>query len=359
MTSLTPTDTLTSPRPPARPYAPSWLERLLAGVLRLPAPPGAIFLGLALGLLLLLSLVKWNDGAYPAGTVFLNHAVLAGVVALIFFVTHLTDLIGVAALRDMRPALIVDQAEFEALSYQLITAPARGAFLTSLGGLAALGLWILSERGSDVFQNLKLFTSPLASLLDSLLLAFVFASIGVAVYGFVHMLRLMNHIYTAYTRIDLFYPDPLYGFSRITAFLGLSVIFAQYAWLLTSPSVMNQPLGQALAVGVPLVAGIIFLVPLLGIHGKLVDEKAHRQAELSVCVDDTITKLHRAVRDGKDADMERLTKVLQSLNLAEQRLDRIPTWPWRPETPRLMATALLLPSILWFIQRFLGRFVGS
>lgn len=359
MTSAVPTDVLESASPKPQPYTPSWLEWLLGGLLRLPAPPWTIFLGLGLGLLLLESVVKWNDGAYPVGTVFLNHAVLAATVALIFLVTHLTDIIGAAAMQDMRPALIVNQAEYETLSYQLITAPAPGAFLASLGGIAALGLWILSERDGEVFQTLKLFTSPLATALDGLILVFVFASIGVAVYGFVHMLRLMNHIYTVYTRIDLFYPDPLYGFSRITAFLGLSVTFAEYAWLLTSPGILTQPLGQALAVGVPLVAGIIFLVPLLGIHGKLVDEKGQRQAELAACVDDTITKLHRAVRDGKDAETDKWSKTLQSLNLAEQRLDRIPTWPWRPETPRLMATALLLPSILWFIQRFLGRMVGS
>lgn len=359
MTTVAPTDTLTSPRAKTPPYPPSWLEWLLARLLRVRAPTWTLFLGLGLGLLLLVSLVKWNDGAYPPGTIFLNHAVLAAIVALTFMVTHVTDVIGQSALHDMRPALIVDEAEYDSLRYQLVTAPAPGAFLASLGGLAALGLWLLSERDSDVFQTLKLFTSPLATVLDGLILGFVFASIGVAVYGFIHMLRLMNQIYTTYIRIDLFYPDPLYGFSRITAFLGLSLTVAEYAWLLTSPSILNQPLGQALAIGVPLVAGVIFLVPLLGLHNKLVDEKSQRQAELAVCVDDTIAKLHRAVRDGKDTEVEKWSKTLQSLNTAEQRLDRIPTWPWRPETPRLMATALLLPSILWFIQRFLGRFVGS
>lgn len=359
MSTATSTDALASRRPKARPYPPSWLESLLAALLRLSAPAWAVFLGLGLGLLLLLSLVKWSDGAYPVGTVFLNHVVLAAIVAGTFIMTHMTDQIGQAALRDMRPALIVDDGEYESLAYQLVTAPAGGAFLASLGGLVALALWIQGERESGVFESLKLFTSPLATALDGLILGFVFASIGVAVYGFVHMLRLMSHIYTTYTRVDLFYPDPLYGFSRITAFLGLSITFAEYAWLLTSPSLLNQPLGQALAVGVPLVSGIVFLVPLLGIHNRLVDEKGQRQAELAACVDDTITKLQRAVRDGHTEETEKWSKTLQSLNLAEQRLDRIPTWPWRPETPRLMATALLLPSILWFIQRFLGRLVGS
>jgi hypothetical protein len=39
-------------------------------------------------------------------------------------------------------------------------------------------------------------------------------------------------------------------------------------------------------------------------------------------------------------------------------LERIPTWPWRPETLRLLITALVLPLGLWLAQFILQRLLG-
>jgi hypothetical protein len=350
-----PTMTHTTER---RPYAPSWVEALIDAIKRLPVPKWVFYPFLWVVLFLLQTFIKWSDGTYPVGEVSPTHALLAAVVVAILVVTQVVDYVGEDALNDMRPALIVDEAEFRLLCYQLTTAPAKEGFIASLVGIAALIVWVIGERDQGTFEGLQLFTSPLASVVDGLLLGFVFASIGVAVFGSLHMLGVMRHIYDTYIRVDLFFPTPLYGFSRVTAFLGISMTLAQYAWLFISPGVLDQPFGRALAIFVPMLASAVFLIPLLGIHRQLVDEKARRMAELAESMDNTIMAIQRTVRGDEAADLGKLSENLSTLNAAEQRLAAIPTWPWNPETPRLFASALLLPIILWFMQSILQRFLG-
>ena len=39
-------------------------------------------------------------------------------------------------------------------------------------------------------------------------------------------------------------------------------------------------------------------------------------------------------------------------------LERIPTWPWKPDTLRLLTTAIVLPIVLWLATRLLERLLG-
>ena len=36
-------------------------------------------------------------------------------------------------------------------------------------------------------------------------------------------------------------------------------------------------------------------------------------------------------------------------------ISRVSTWPWRPETPRLLFSALLVPIAIWGATRILER----
>ena len=54
-----------------------------------------------------------------------------------------------------------------------------------------------------------------------------------------------------------------------------------------------------------------------------------------------------------------LNMAIASLEIEQKALSRIPTWPWQPETVRLLATALLLPLVLLLAQVILQFFAGS
>jgi hypothetical protein len=53
--------------------------------------------------------------------------------------------------------------------------------------------------------------------------------------------------------------------------------------------------------------------------------------------------------------MDTLKDGLDGLVVERSVLDKVSTWPWEPETVRVVVTALLLPAVLWAITRVLER----
>jgi hypothetical protein len=68
--------------------------------------------------------------------------------------------------------------------------------------------------------------------------------------------------------------------------------------------------------------------------------------------------LHRMIDRGQLGPADRLDKTLSALERTRGAIERIPTWPWRPETLRGLIAALLLPVIIWLIQFGLQRVLG-
>jgi hypothetical protein len=54
-------------------------------------------------------------------------------------------------------------------------------------------------------------------------------------------------------------------------------------------------------------------------------------------------------------DMEAIKHTLDGLIAERGVLEKVSTWPWEPETVRVVVTALLLPVVLWIITRILER----
>ena len=68
-----------------------------------------------------------------------------------------------------------------------------------------------------------------------------------------------------------------------------------------------------------------------------------------------IVELHRRVDEGQLEGMLDLNQAISALEVEQKTLERIPTWPWQPDTARWLITALLLPMVLWVIQFVLQR----
>ena len=105
------------------------------------------------------------------------------------------------------------------------------------------------------------------------------------------------------------------------------------------------------------VAIVTFVWPLLGIHGRLKQEKQRLLRESSQRLEATMTELHNRVDAGELQSMNELHVTISSLEIEQSMLTRIPTWPWRPGTLRGVVTALLLPLIVFVLQYVLQRFL--
>ena len=200
----------------ARPYTPSWVDMLTDGVRRLPVPAWLVYLGLAAGSTLLVSAIGWSEGLYPVGTLD-PLGVLIGITPFYALaLMHYLDDWARAALARFRPALAVEDAEYERLLYQFTTLPARPVLLASLIG-ALYGLSIILSISDADRQEMHLPTSQLGIGVQLAFSILSYACAAIMVYHTIRQLRMVSRIYTTQTRIDLFQLTPWYALSELTA----------------------------------------------------------------------------------------------------------------------------------------------
>jgi hypothetical protein len=338
------------------PYAPSWSDRHQAWVTRLPGPSWLYYAAVASVLVLFQAAVLWAEGAYPIGTLVAAHALIALMIPLFLALAHWLDDRASAAFASLRPALSASEQDAGRLRYQLTTLPARPALLASMAGLVFILIMYVITDTAGSFDDLAEF--PLSKALVLSLYTLVWWFIAFFVYHTVHQLRMVHLVYTRHTRANLFRMRPLYGLSGLTALTGASLAGIIYGWLAINPDLLAEPIALAIVLPLTLLALLAFGWPLLGIHGLLVEEKGRLTDECTLRLEATIAELHRRVDEGALAGMDDLNKTIASLELELNLLDKVPTWPWRPETVRLLLTALALPLGLWLLQYVLQRVMG-
>jgi hypothetical protein len=125
------------------------------------------------------------------------------------------------------------------------------------------------------------------------------------------------------------------------------------------PDTFDRPGNVISAVVANVIAGLIFVWPLLGIHGLLADEKERLLAESAQRLEAAIADLHARMDSGKLDGIENLIKGMEGLEINHNAVSRISTWPWAAETPRGLVAALLFPLMVWLGQWLLQRILGS
>jgi hypothetical protein len=338
--------------PGAPPYPPSWVDRLTDWIERRPGPSWLVYVAAWLALFALETVVKWSDGTYPVGTFFPFHAVWTGSGIYALALMNRLDHAAAAALDTFRPVLVNDNA-YSRLHYQLTTLPARPTLLMSLGGLSVgVAITVLTSFNWGL---LKVGTSLPSVLLDGLLMLGLWWVFGALFYHIVHQLQLFIHIYAKETRINLFELGPLYAFSGVTARTAIGIILLDYAWYATGTQAMNNLVTIGVTLLFVLLGVITFAWPLWGVHQVLVKEKTRVQGEMSRRMETACADLHRRIDSGNLGEMDALNKAMASLVIEQNILNGISTWPWQSETVRALATAVVLPVILWFILRLLEQ----
>jgi hypothetical protein len=325
------------------PYPPSWLDRFAAWVERLPGPPWAFYAALGAGGYLAVSVLRWLDGRQPLGAFdptpppFLLWAL--GVLAL----HHYLDRYARLALAQFRPLLHGDQAEYERLEYELTTAAARPAALGGLAWVAIAALLVLLtwELARPYFPPWEIAVSILTFFVG-----------GSFIQHVVHQMRTVRRIYAQVEHVDLYNTQPLVAFSGLTARAAMGLVLLQYAILAILPGESKLTLIVPSAI-LTLVAVILFIWPLLGVHRLLEEEKGEQMAAVEQRLKAAVVTLYRRVDAGELREMEQVEKTITSLKTTRDLIDSRPTWPWQPATVRGLATAILLPIVLWLLQALL------
>ncbi len=339
-------------------YTPSWVDQFTGRIDRLPLPNWAFYLALWLLLFAVETLIHWNDGSYPPGVFYPFHLVLTVTIPYTLALIDYLDKCAEIALHKFQPALVVSDAEFTKLSYELTTLPARQTLTASLigVGIAALTLILAPDEWS---RPAAFLTSSFTQGFNIILAVLMWWVVGAFAYHTLHQLRLVDRIYAKHTRINLFRQIPLYAFSDLSARTTVGLLLPLYAWYFVLPDTFARTGNVISAVVANSIAGLIFVWPLLGIHRLLADEKRRLLAESAQRQEAAIVELHERMDEDRLEGIDYLVKGMEGLEINHKAVSRISTWPWAPETPRGLVAALLLPLIVWLGQWFLQRILGS
>lgn len=338
-------------------YAMSWVDRLQVQVERLPWSPWLTYAAAYLLVVGAMTVLKWIDGAYPAGTIFAFHLVLFGTGVAGLALMHHLDRVAGGALETIRPALDLDDAQVSAMRRRLTVMPASGAAVA-----ATLGV------GFAVFQRVAIMAPHLAPFryathgglvyLETVLtLGLDWAVIGTFVYHGVRQLHLIDRLHRRHAVIDLFAAGPLYAFSHFAARNAVGVAGIGFAWIATYPRDVGASATQLMigtVVVVMLLAAVTFLWPLWGAHVRLVREREERVLATHAKIRTVAKRLHGDVDGGDFASMDGLSKAMAGLAAELALLEKASTWPWQSSTLRGLMTAILVPLAVWTGQQALA-----
>jgi hypothetical protein len=340
-----------------RPYPPSFVDRITDWVRHLPVPSWLFYVAVALALLILTAAVKWLDGSYAFGTVTWQMILSAGTFPYALGMLHYLDNSAQEALSDFRPAMDVDDRQFAELKYRFTTLPARPTVIaTIIGSLYGVSFPLIASP--EELASAKLLSSLPAGILDVIELALGYGVGAIFIYHSIRQLRMVSRTYTTHARVDLFNLRPIHALSRLAARTAIGLAIPSYAWGFINVSRDSGAIDPGATSIFELVTFstlivIMFVWPLVGARRLLRRAKAEAITEVQQQFKATVSELHRRREAGEFEGMGGINEALDGLMKEQAVLSKISTWPWQSDTFRAVASAILLPIVVWAITRLL------
>jgi hypothetical protein len=259
----------------------------------------------------------------------------------------------VTALNSISPTLEMTEPEFDQFQYQLANMPLG---LPLIAGVGLVVIAILLDRFAIApLRYAALELLPNFAIVFHILdksSAFLF---GVFIYHTIRQLRLVNTINLHHIRINLFNLGPSQAFSKLTASTAMGLVIGMYVWMLLNPELLTNPISFGFAGSITILAVVVFVWPLWGIHRLMEIEKDRTLHDINLRFEAVFSRFNQLIRDDDNAAIESLNWTISSLEIQHRRVKSIPTWPWRPETARLALTAIALPLIMTILRFLVER----
>lgn len=344
-----------APQPPVaeRPYRCSWIDRLVRWIDRLPLPTWLIYVLLMVALSLWSHVVLWLDGSLEAGNFVRMRLADGGYEVFFLAFYHYLYVAARRGFRQFETMLDAPEPELRALEYRMTHLPRwLGWVSVPLGiGIAYAGIH------TDPISFGLVGNHTLAPTISTTVLSCAsFSCLFPVLFQSIRQLRLVNTLHARATDINLFQLGPAQALSGLTARAGFGLIaFITYSRLVEGPGINNLVVGSLLVMGV--LAVVVFVIPLLGMRARLSAEQARLVGEVNARLQRTIQQIHEHVDAGEHEEVGRLRTTMSALNEERQLIEGISTWPWKTSTFRGFASTLLLPIVLWLVQRLLARLV--
>jgi hypothetical protein len=338
---------------------PYWILDLIDLV---PAPRWAVHLGVILVFTLVGHLVRWLDGSLAVGELSILRFFESSLAPLFLFAMRELDDVALRALARLRPVIDADDAAVERLAWDLTRIPPLAAGL-------ALALGIVVGLTSLASQPAAYGLGPSNSIwtwgFEGLMAAASAAGGLVFVAHAIQQLRIVVRVHRRLVRVELFHLEPLYAFSSLTSRTGITLIalvaygFGSISFLVGPVAYTLSPVDLAMLVALVALAIACFVLPLLGLHGRIAAAKEQRLAEANASLEKILGEVHARIGTGNLEAAAAMKDAVEAATSALAAVEKVSSWPWRPETVRTFVTALILPVALWFITVGLGRLLGA
>jgi hypothetical protein len=252
----------------------------------------------------------------------------------------------------------VDETEIANIDYELATLPRwLGWWSVPLG----LGLAVLVVIGDPTAFGDLVPQTALPYVATIAVFGFSSATLLCLVVRSIRQLRMVRKLHARATNISLLKLEPAQAFSTLTARTGIGIILfllLGYAYrLVVDPVVVATTVNMVGYAVSALIAVIVFVMPVMGLRGRIEEEKQRALDETSDLLQVTSDGLHDMIRNRGYDDLKGMETAISALIRERELIQGISTWPWDPRTIRGFATTLLLPIFLWLATRLLERFV--
>ncbi len=308
-------------------------------------------------------------GAYSERGFYPWHIFLALQPLIALVTMYYLDKVAIAALTRFEPIMKSGSTVVFENRYRLTTLPARPALITTFGGVVVYFILFgpsfypsSPSTESATTSGLEMFglsASPLSLAAFLVTLVMMWALIGVLVYHTIHQLGVVRRLLASDLDFNPFQPEPLYAFSTLTGSTAVLLLLNSYGWLwwiLAGPARSGGTnLFPALLVTIffAVLSLMIFVWPLWGAHQILRRSKRQALDKNTDLYSSAAGEVHQMVAARQVENIDDWQKALVALDLERAQIEKLPTWPWRPEALRGLIAAILLPTVIWLIQRFL------
>jgi hypothetical protein len=338
-------------------YSPSWFDRFSAWLEGLPGPYPLYYIGLGIGILLILYGSSGFEGNDSGPITNPMRAYIAIIIPYIFGLAHVLDHTAGNAVEKLKQSLRRDGLSPELLKYQITTLPARPALLASLAMVFVIHIPMLFSMDYIGIEPDLGDASQRSFFIVGVIFWWAF---GFGAYHTVHQLCVVNRIYTENVDVNLYRSGSLYALSTVTAITSIGILVSISMAIAVVPTIVVQPIG-IVVIGIAIsLAGITFAWPLWGVHRIMTEEKERMEIECSKRYESLLNDWHSKV-DNRELDGSRnLHSAIQSLIVEKDEIHKIPTWPWTPGIFRGWMASLFLPLAVWMLQWLIERlFMGG
>jgi hypothetical protein len=334
-------------------YAPSALNRLIAAIERLPAQGWWVYPLLLVVLVLYHHVSLWLVGGLPVGS--WSSDGLAGLAygPYLLFAAHVNMRVAARAIAEFRPASGLSDSAYARARYELTTLPGGILWVPAgIGVVIAIGS-LLSASDAAIAPYGGTRANAFIVFGPASLFGYVMAA--VVTWAVVRQLLRVGSLLRRASSLDLYDTAPIYAFSRLTGLVGVAVVFVAYYTYVANSAFQVGNVFSLSTIAAAILGGLAcFVLPLWGIHDRLVMEKSALVRGANQRAEALQAELYRRVDAGELAGIDSVTDAIDGVIATRSLMDRLPTWPWPPEVLRGFVTAVLLPVIVYVITTVVG-----